>query len=181
MCLEAGASLLAWTLKNLPAMQKTQVQSLDWKIPWRREWLPTPVFLPREFQGQRSLVGYSPWGCKELVTTEQITLSALQRRKQKKGPFAGTLGLAPSPVILFGFKFASIFKLHILTVHSSIHSHAPTGASSKQRTFTLPKRSCVIILSPFLHHPLSISSSWVMLWHSLHIVWDLKKFSENPV
>ena len=31
-------------------------------IPWRREWLPSPVFLPREFHGQRSLVGYSPWG-----------------------------------------------------------------------------------------------------------------------
>ena len=32
------------------------------KIPWRREWLPTPVFLPGEFHGQRSSVGYSPWG-----------------------------------------------------------------------------------------------------------------------
>ena len=32
------------------------------KIPWRREWLPTPVFLPGEFHEQRSLVGYSPWG-----------------------------------------------------------------------------------------------------------------------
>ena len=32
------------------------------KIPWRREWLPTPVFLPGEFHGQRSLEGYSPWG-----------------------------------------------------------------------------------------------------------------------
>ena len=31
---------------------------------WRREWLPTPVFLPGEFHGQRSLVGYSPWGYK---------------------------------------------------------------------------------------------------------------------
>ena len=34
------------------------------KIPWRRPWKPTPVFLPGEFHGQRSLVGYSPWGCK---------------------------------------------------------------------------------------------------------------------
>ena len=32
------------------------------KIPWKREWLPTPVFWPGEFHGQRSLVGYSPWG-----------------------------------------------------------------------------------------------------------------------
>ena len=45
------------------------------KIPWRREWQPTPVFLPGEFHGQRSLAGYSPQGCKELGTTERLTLS----------------------------------------------------------------------------------------------------------
>ena len=44
------------------------------KIPWRREWLLTPVFLPGEPQRQRSLVGYNPWVCKELDMTEQITL-----------------------------------------------------------------------------------------------------------
>ena len=38
------------------------------KIPWRRNWLPTPVFLPGESHGQRSLVGYSSWGCRELDT-----------------------------------------------------------------------------------------------------------------
>ena len=46
-----------------------------WRFPWRREWLPTPVFLPGEFNGQRSLVGCSPWGCKESDTTEWLTLS----------------------------------------------------------------------------------------------------------
>ena len=40
------------------------------KIPWRRAWQPTPVFLPGKSHGQRSLAGYSPWGCKELDTTE---------------------------------------------------------------------------------------------------------------
>ena len=45
------------------------------KIPWRREWLSTPVFLPGEFHGQRRLMGYSPWGHKKLDTTEQLTLS----------------------------------------------------------------------------------------------------------
>ena len=34
------------------------------KIPWKREWQPTPVFLPGKSHGQRSLVGYSPWGAK---------------------------------------------------------------------------------------------------------------------
>ena len=36
------------------------------KIPWRRSWQPTPVFLPGESLGQRSLAGYSPWGCKRV-------------------------------------------------------------------------------------------------------------------
>ena len=40
------------------------------KIPWRRAWQATPVFLPGESHGQRSLVGYGPWGHKELDTTE---------------------------------------------------------------------------------------------------------------
>ena len=43
------------------------------KIPRRREWQSTPVFLPGEFHGQRSLAGYSPWGCKELDTPEQLS------------------------------------------------------------------------------------------------------------
>ena len=43
------------------------------KIPWRRAWQPTPVFLPGKPHGQRSLVGYSPWGCKELDMTEWLS------------------------------------------------------------------------------------------------------------
>ena len=43
-----------------------------WKIPWRRKWQPTPVFLPGEPHGQRSLVGYRPWGHKESDTTERL-------------------------------------------------------------------------------------------------------------
>ena len=38
--------------------------------PWRRKWQPTPVFLPGESHGQKSLVGYSSWGGKELAMTE---------------------------------------------------------------------------------------------------------------
>ena len=40
------------------------------KIPWKRKWQSTPVFLPKKSHGQRSLVGYSPWGCKEWDTTD---------------------------------------------------------------------------------------------------------------
>ena len=45
------------------------------EIPWRREWQPTPVFLPGGFLGQRSLAGYSPCGRKESDMTERLTLS----------------------------------------------------------------------------------------------------------
>ena len=58
------------TAKNLPAIQETWVQSLGWEDPWRSEWLLTPVFLPTEFHGQRSLLGYSLLGHKNLDSTE---------------------------------------------------------------------------------------------------------------
>ena len=106
-------------VKNPPAVQETQVQSLGWEIPWRKErlptpvflgfpggasgkeptcqcrrhkrfrfnpwvgngrraWQPTPVFMPGESLGQRSLVGYGPLGHKVLDTTDS-TYHALKR------------------------------------------------------------------------------------------------------
>ena len=61
-------------VKNLPTMQEAWVWSRVRKIPWRREWQPTAVFLPRDFHRQSSLAGYSPWGRKDSDTTEQLTL-----------------------------------------------------------------------------------------------------------
>ena len=57
-----GASLVAQTVKHLPATWETGVQSLGGEDPWRRKWQPTPVSLPGESHGWRSLVGYSPRG-----------------------------------------------------------------------------------------------------------------------
>ena len=56
------ASLVIQMVKNMPTMQETQLQSRVQEDPWRRDWLPTPVFLLGEFHGQRSLVAYSPQG-----------------------------------------------------------------------------------------------------------------------
>ena len=56
-------------VKRLPAMWESGRPGFDpWvgKIPWRRKWQPTPVFLPGESPGQRSLVGYSQWGHKRV-------------------------------------------------------------------------------------------------------------------
>ena len=60
-------------VKNPPVMQETwKFRFNPWvrKILWRRSWQPPPVFLPGEPHGQRSLVGYSPWGRKDSDTTE---------------------------------------------------------------------------------------------------------------
>ena len=56
-------------VKNLPALQETQVQSLGQEDPLEKE-IPTSVFLPGESHGQRSLPGYNPWGHKNSDTTE---------------------------------------------------------------------------------------------------------------
>ena len=53
-------------------MQKTWVWFLGWEDPLEKEWQPTPVFLPGKSHGDRSLAGYSPWGCKEPDTTGQL-------------------------------------------------------------------------------------------------------------
>ena len=50
--------------KESASNKETRVQSSVGKIFWRTEWQPTPVFLPGESHGQRSLAGYSPWGCR---------------------------------------------------------------------------------------------------------------------
>ena len=60
----------AQTVKNLPVMQETQVQSLGQEDPLEKGMATTPEFLPGEFHGQRSLAGYSPWSHKELDTIE---------------------------------------------------------------------------------------------------------------
>ena len=64
-------------VKNLPA-NAGDVGDLGFnpcvrKIPWRREWQPTPVFLPVKPHEQKSLAGYSPWDHKESDTTEQLS------------------------------------------------------------------------------------------------------------
>ena len=69
------SGLTSWLSGKEPACQykKHKKRRMDpWvgKTLWRRKWQPTPVCLPGKFHGQRSLVGYSPYGCKELDTTE---------------------------------------------------------------------------------------------------------------
>ena len=72
-------SQVALVVKNPPANAGDKRCGFDhWvgKIPWWRVWQPSPVFLPGESRGQRSQVGYSPWGHKELDTTERLSTHA---------------------------------------------------------------------------------------------------------
>ena len=64
------ASLVAQAVKNSPQCGRPGFNPWITKIPWRRAWQPTPVFLLENPHGQRSLDGYTPWGCKESDTTE---------------------------------------------------------------------------------------------------------------
>ena len=57
-------------VKNLPAKQEMQIRSLGQKGPLEKEKIAHPVFLPGKSHGQRSLVGYTPWGCKGSDKTE---------------------------------------------------------------------------------------------------------------
>ena len=65
----SGGSMM---VKNEPANAGDKFNPWVKKIPWRRKWQPTPIFLPGISHGQRSLAGYSPQGCKKLDTTQQL-------------------------------------------------------------------------------------------------------------
>ena len=76
---------MAQVIKNLPAVQETWVRSLGQEDPLEeRAWQLTPVFLPGESHGQRRLEGHSPWGCKDLDTTE-LMLSHLDKLTSRDG------------------------------------------------------------------------------------------------
>ena len=68
----SGVSLVAQTVNSSQSSLAPGFDPRVRKIPWRRTWHPTPVFLPGEAHGRRSLAGYSPWGRKESGTAEVI-------------------------------------------------------------------------------------------------------------
>ena len=87
-------------VKNLPASAGERCKRCEFdpwvgKIPQRRKWQPTSVFLPGKSHGQRSLVGCSPWGCKELDTTEQARTQLVVQWLRCHAPCAGGLVSIP--------------------------------------------------------------------------------------
>ena len=76
---------MAQTVKNL---QCGRARFDPWvrKIPWKRKWQPTPVLLPERPHGWRSLVGYSPWGRKELDMAERLHFHFSQKQAYRLSP-----------------------------------------------------------------------------------------------
>ena len=72
-------------VKNLPAKVGAIGRINPWvgKLPWRRKWQPTPVFLPGKFHGERSLAGYSTRGHKELDTNKHTRISIYPKTNTK--------------------------------------------------------------------------------------------------
>ena len=63
---------MAQTVKHLPTLWETQVRALGWEDPLEKEMATTPVLLPGQSHGLRSVAGYSPRGLKEMDTTERL-------------------------------------------------------------------------------------------------------------
>ena len=72
-------------VKNPPANAGREFDPWVGKIPYRRKWQPTPVLLPGKSRGLRILVGYSPWGRKELDRTEQLHFHFHFSKSETKG------------------------------------------------------------------------------------------------
>ena len=89
-----GGSVVKKKKKSAGPCRRCRFDPCVRKIPWRREWQPTSVFLPGESHGQRSLVGYSPWGRRESDTTERLNgnriISNPGQRKSHLVVFLGT-------------------------------------------------------------------------------------------
>ena len=94
------------------------------KIPWRRKWQSTPGLLPGKSHGQRSLVGYSPWGLKESDTTEPLYFHCLFFRMQ-------------------GWSANVSFLLSIAVFHFAL-SYLLTGVVLNLTHILLHTRSCLI-------------------------------------
>ena len=73
--IHVGASLVAHKVKNSPAMHKTWVRSLSWEDPLEKGKATHPSILAGRISWTGRLAGYSPWVCKELDTTERLSLS----------------------------------------------------------------------------------------------------------
>ena len=108
-----GASLVAQMVKVCLQCRWPRFNPWVRKIPWRKKWQHTPVFLPVEFHGWRSQVSYSPWDHKELDTTEWLTFHSTCHYVIFSDMYLESL------YDTFAYKFSCTFHLHQL-VHFAL-------------------------------------------------------------
>ena len=112
---------LPWWLRGLSICLHCGRPGLDpWvgQIPWRRQWQPTPVLLPGESHGRRSLVGYSPWGRKESDTTERLHFMSIE-----SVTLSNRLFLCCHPILLL---LPSVFpSIRVFSNESVLHIRWP--------------------------------------------------------
>ena len=131
------ASLVAQTVKNPPAVWETWVWFLGWEDPMEKE-MATPLFLPRESHGQRSLVGYSSRGCKESDMTEQqrlLSVPCFRRWRFFRGSHAPCEGLRVSVEGFRPLRVALCWQP--LTAPSPLDAWASDGCAWAPRTVLL--------------------------------------------
>ena len=149
------------------------------KIPWRRAWQPTPVFLPGESHGQRSLADYSPWGCKVLDVTQQLRTHTRRCAYCSPLPLPGApacsfllAGGAPPCLLRFSGlhhlipgAFSNVhilFLLGFLPRHSSVGSIISTSSSLLVALSLSISRELPLLTSSdihSLHHPARTQAS----------------------
>ena len=110
---------MAQRVKRLPAMQETWVRSLSQEDPRRRKWQPTPVLLPGKYHGQRSLVGYSPWGRKESDTTERLHFTFPSTMYARCSTSLATF-VVVSPFSLFAVLMYMLWLLIVVLICTSL-------------------------------------------------------------
>ena len=100
---------LAWWLGGKESSRQCMRHGFDpqvGKIPWKRKWQPSPVFLPEKSHGQMSLMGYSPWGCKRVLyylTAKQQQQSFLTTDRRSGGHHSWLLSISFFCITLFLF------------------------------------------------------------------------------
>ena len=134
-------------------MQETWVRSLGWEDPWGRAWQPPPAFLPGEFHGQRSLVGCSPWDCKESDTTERLSTA-----QHMAGLCVGT-----SVFVRAGISYSWVPFILALPMRCQIKTIAAHHAIT-----LIVERHCGHRLLPLdSEHTGTIVSRWLLTWQQV--------------
>ena len=112
-------------------MWETQFDPWVGKIPWRRQWQPTPVLLPGKSHGRRSLVGCSPWGCYKLDTTSLSLSLLVVTYFASQGQLLSVLDLSHAPFVPTRNRLWVWLPFHALPrAFSSVWILASTSCSS---------------------------------------------------